>query len=134
MAKRKPVRLVPSSDVDDRIIASSLMLAILSKAGLSTPAELSKALAAGDEAVMGKLSSVVLDDEQIDILDREATAASYTRIKDSASVIVCLECGEWLTSATAVSKCQMTSGCPGRKDKIVKAKKATQKPIEEEEA
>lgn len=131
MAKR--VKLVPSSDVDDRIIASSLMLAILSKSGMSTPADLSAALAAGDEAVMKKLSVIVLSHEQVDILDREDVAASYTRIKDSASVVVCLECGQWLTAATAATKCQMTAGCPGRKDKIVKAKKATQETIIEEE-
>lgn len=131
MAKR--VKLVPSSDVDDRIIASSLMLAILSKSGMSTPDQLSSALSAGDEAVMKKLSAIVLSDEQVDILDREAVAASYTRIKDSASVVVCLECGQWLSAATSATKCQMTAGCPGRKDKIVKAKKATQETIIEEE-
>lgn len=121
MAKVQWLRPMPSPDEDERIVASSLMLAILRKTGTLTLADLDKAIRRGDSLVREKLSTIQLTDKQVGILSRQRIAASYTRVKPTVSIITCSECGEWLSSASAVTRCQMTTGCPGRKEAIVKA-------------
>lgn len=114
----------PEDCDDERIIASSLMLAIIGRAQVKTPDELNQALADDDPKVIEKLTATKLTPEQIDILGRNTLYASYTRVSPSVSVSICTVCGEWITSSTAVTKCQMTPKCTGRKDAVIKAKKA----------
>lgn len=118
--KLKPQFTPEDGSADERIIAASLMLALLRKSGVATPAELTASLS--DPAIQKKLRGVELSDEQLDILERNQVAASYVRIKPSVSIVTCAVCGEWLVSDSAVTRCQMTAGCTGRKKDIVKAK------------
>lgn len=115
----------PEDCTDERIIASSLMMGILGRTKKQTPDELVRAIADSDAVTLEKLAATRLTDEQVDILERNATYASYTRVTPTVSVVICEVCGEWLVSDGAVTKCQMTPKCTGRKDAVIKAKKAS---------
>lgn len=117
---------------DERIIASSLMLAIIGRSQVKTPEALNQAVADKDLIVIEKLSATKLSDEQLDILERNALFASYTRASPSVSIAVCTVCDEWIASSSATGRCHMTPKCPGRRDDVIKAKKAKLVPWEDE--
>lgn len=103
-------------DAPEVIQAASLAMGLLKKTKQESMTELLAAIAAKREDVLTALSKVQLTTRQLGLLQRHSTPLGLLRCQPHAHLAYCQDCQAYaLTSNTAPTRCQITTGCESKK-------------------
>ena len=123
MAALKPVSLQPVP-AEGPLAAASLVTALLKRCASKSLEELYASVRAADPKIIAKLTSVVVTEEQLELIESHGDIVAYLRTGPTTNISQCDGCGKTtVVQGTPPKRCVLTLGCAGAPAKSGEAKR-----------
>jgi hypothetical protein len=124
LAAKPKITALVSNQTSPVLQAADLVSALIKHTKMKSLAELFEHGDAKDEAVLAKLSTIQLSEDQISLIEENGHHVQYIRSQPTVNITECPVCLSVGVVGPAVSKaCTLKLGCPGNPVKSSFAKK-----------